>query len=199
MLYINNSPHLAQKYAGIFVGRYYLFWDANRFPWGKLPKTASFEGQIMSKDKYIHVRANYHIKWKLLFRILNVFLKRGGEKCLWIAYGLLLGMYTSLCSLVWLYEQTNMSLLLSQLLNSYPSWIIFETIAFILPDVRFENWVISLVISPRIFSRFSWGGRYIRSRDELWPLACEQIYSMDYDLIYHMTGRAPGAQSHRKP
>ena len=109
----------------------------------------------MSKDKYIHVRANYYPK----FRILNVFLKRGGGgKFLWIAYGLLLGMYTSLCSLVWLYEQTNMSLLLSQMLNSYPSWITFETIAFILPDVRFENWVISLVISPRIFSRFSWGG-----------------------------------------
>lgn len=174
MLYINNSPHLAQKYAGIFVGRYYLFWDANRFPWGKLPKTASFEGQIMSKDKYIHVRANYYTK----FRILNVFLKRGEGKFLWIAYGLLLGMYTSLCSLVWLNEQTNMSLLLSQLLNSYPSWITFETIAFILPDVRFENWVISLVISPRIFSRFSWGGGgHIRSHDEFRPLACEQIYS----------------------
>ena len=82
----------------------------------------------------------------------------GGGGCLLIAYGLLHGMYTSLCSLVWLYEQTNMPLLLSQLLNSYPSWITFETIAFILPDVRFENWVISLVISPRIFSRFSGGG-----------------------------------------
>ena len=100
----------------------------------------------------------------------------GGGECLWIAYGLLHGMYTSLCSLVWLYEQTKMSLLLSQLLNSYPSWITFETIAFILPDVRFQNWVISLGISPRIFSRFSWGGD-IRSRDEFRPLACEQIYS----------------------
>ena len=103
----------------------------------------------------------------------------GGGGCLWIAYGLLHGMYTSLCSLVWLYEQTNMSLLLSQLLNSYPSWITFETIAFILPDVRFQNWVISLGISPLIFSRFSWGGGggHIRSRGEFRPLACEQIYS----------------------
>ena len=95
----------------------------------------------------------------LNFVSLTYFWKAGGGgKCLWIAYGLLHRMYTSLCSLVWLYEQTKMSLLLSQLLNSYPSWITFKRIAFILPDVRFENWVISLVISPRIFSCFSWGG-----------------------------------------
>ena len=34
----------------------------------------------------------------------------------------------------------------------------FKRIAFILPDIRFQNWVISLGISPRIFSRFSWEG-----------------------------------------
>lgn len=158
MLYINNSPHLAQKYAGIFVGRYYLFWDANRFPWGKLPKTVSFEGQIMSKDKYTHMRANYHIKWKLLFRILNVFLKRGGRNI--YEQLMVCCMECILLCVLWydFMKKKNLSLLLSQLLNSYPSWITFETIAFILPDVRFENWVISLVISPRIFSRFSWGG-----------------------------------------
>ena len=109
-------------------------------------------------------RTNIHICEQIItlngsycFVSLTYFWNAGGEIFM-NSYGLLYGMYTSLCSLVWLYEQTKMSLLLSQLLNSYPSWITFETIAFILPDVRFENWVISLVISPRIFSRFSWGG-----------------------------------------
>lgn len=53
----------------------------------------------------------------LNFVSLTYFWNAGGGGCLWIAYGLLHGMYTSLCSLVWLYEQTKMSLLLSQLLN----------------------------------------------------------------------------------
>jgi len=46
--YINNSLHLAQKYAWIFVRRYYLFRVANSFP---RPLTVSYEEQIMSKDK----------------------------------------------------------------------------------------------------------------------------------------------------
>ena len=41
--YINNSLHLARKYARIFVHGHYLFREA---------KTVSFEEPIMSKDKY---------------------------------------------------------------------------------------------------------------------------------------------------
>ena len=47
--YINNSRHLVQKYARIFVRRHYLFQEANSFP---RVKTVSYKEQIMSKDKY---------------------------------------------------------------------------------------------------------------------------------------------------
>ena len=47
--YINNSRHLARKYAWIFVHGHYLFREVNSFP---RVKTVSFEEQIMSKDKY---------------------------------------------------------------------------------------------------------------------------------------------------
>ena len=50
--YINNSLHLARKYAGIFVRGHYLFREANSFPKRSSRKTVSFEEQIMSKDKY---------------------------------------------------------------------------------------------------------------------------------------------------
>ena len=45
----NNSRHLAQKYARIFVRGHYLFREANSFP---RTKTVSYEEQIMSNDKY---------------------------------------------------------------------------------------------------------------------------------------------------
>ena len=50
--YINNSRHLARKYARIFVRGHYLFRETNSFPRAKLEKTVSYEEQIMSKDKY---------------------------------------------------------------------------------------------------------------------------------------------------
>ena len=43
--YINNSLHLARKYARIFGRGHYLFREANSW-------TVSFEEQVMSKDKY---------------------------------------------------------------------------------------------------------------------------------------------------
>ena len=52
MLYINNSRHLAWKYARIFVRRHYLFREANSFRERSSKKTVSYEEQIMSKDKY---------------------------------------------------------------------------------------------------------------------------------------------------
>ena len=51
-VYINNSRHLAQKYARIFVRGYYLFREANSFRERSSRKTVSYEEQIMSKDKY---------------------------------------------------------------------------------------------------------------------------------------------------
>ena len=42
--YINNSRHLARKYARIFLRGHYLFREATSYE--------SYEEQIMSKDKY---------------------------------------------------------------------------------------------------------------------------------------------------
>ena len=50
--YINNSLHLARKYARIFVRGHYLLREANSFRERSSRKTVSFEEQIMSKDKY---------------------------------------------------------------------------------------------------------------------------------------------------
>ena len=50
ILHINNSRHLARKYARIFVHGNYLFRDANSFLRAKLEENC--ELQIMSKDKY---------------------------------------------------------------------------------------------------------------------------------------------------
>ena len=51
-VYINNSRHLAQKYARIFVRGHYLFQEANSFPRAKLEencelrRTDNVQGQI---------------------------------------------------------------------------------------------------------------------------------------------------------
>ena len=51
-LYINNSRHLARKYARIFVRGHYLFREANSFPKAKLEenceirRTDNVQGQI---------------------------------------------------------------------------------------------------------------------------------------------------------
>ena len=52
MGYINNSHHLARKYARIFVRGHYLFQEANSFPRAKLEencelrRTDNVQGQI---------------------------------------------------------------------------------------------------------------------------------------------------------
>ena len=51
--YINNSRHLARKYARIFVRGHYLFREANSFPRAKLEENCELRNaDIMSKDKY---------------------------------------------------------------------------------------------------------------------------------------------------
>ena len=44
MGYINNSRHLARKYARIFVRGHYLFREANSFPRAKLEKNCELRG-----------------------------------------------------------------------------------------------------------------------------------------------------------
>ena len=46
---MNNSLHLARKYARTFVRGHYLFREANSF---LRAKTVSYDEQKMSKDKY---------------------------------------------------------------------------------------------------------------------------------------------------
>ena len=43
-LYINNSRHLARKYARIFVRGHYLFREANSFPRAKLEENCKLRG-----------------------------------------------------------------------------------------------------------------------------------------------------------
>ena len=50
VVYVNNSRHLARKYARIFVRGHYLFRTVFRERSSR--KTVSYEEQIMSKDKY---------------------------------------------------------------------------------------------------------------------------------------------------
>ena len=54
-LCINNSLHLARKYAQIFVCGHYLFRQAHSFREHSSRKTVSFEEQIMTKDKYSNI------------------------------------------------------------------------------------------------------------------------------------------------
>ena len=64
-VYINNSLHLARKYAQIFVRGRYLFREANSFPRAKLEEncelrgTDNVQGQISE-----HI---FKVKWRLLF------------------------------------------------------------------------------------------------------------------------------------
>ena len=45
-VYINNSRHLAQKYARIFVRGHYLFREANSFPRVKLEENCELQGLL---------------------------------------------------------------------------------------------------------------------------------------------------------
>ena len=44
IVYINNSLHLARKYARIFVRGHYLFREANSFPRAKLEENCELRG-----------------------------------------------------------------------------------------------------------------------------------------------------------
>ena len=63
-VYINNSHHLARKYARIFVRGHYLFREANSFPRAKLEEncvlrgTDNVQGQIS-----VHI---FEDRWRLL-------------------------------------------------------------------------------------------------------------------------------------
>ena len=71
---IDNSLHLAPKYARIFVCGHYQFQEANRFPRTTLRKIVLFSEQIMSADKYPSILSKSN-----LFRNKRSFENRGLE------------------------------------------------------------------------------------------------------------------------
>jgi len=71
-VYINNSLHLARKYAGIFVRGHYLFCTV--FLELRSRKTVRFSEQIMFKDKYPSI---FSCKMEaIVFIILQIFFVR---------------------------------------------------------------------------------------------------------------------------
>ena len=72
MFYINNSLHLARKYARIFVRGNYLFREANSFPRAKLEENCELRGTDNIQGQIpVHI---FVAKWMLLcFIILQIF------------------------------------------------------------------------------------------------------------------------------
>ena len=68
-VYINNSLHLARKYARIFVRGHYEQRTVFREPSSR--KTVSYEEQIMSKDKYPSIFSP--LMEAIVFIILQIF------------------------------------------------------------------------------------------------------------------------------
>lgn len=64
-------------------------------------------------------------------------------------------MFTFQCSLARLYEHKNMRVILLQQLNALWPWLNSDTKTFIVVDVGFENWLISLGEYHRIFLSLS--------------------------------------------
>ena len=61
---INNSLHLARKYAGIFVRGHYLFREANSFPRAKLEENCELRGTDNVQGQIsVHI---FEDKWRLL-------------------------------------------------------------------------------------------------------------------------------------
>ena len=61
---INNSLHLARKYALIFVRGHYLFREANSFPRAKLEENCELRGTDNAQGQIsVHV---FKVKWRLL-------------------------------------------------------------------------------------------------------------------------------------
>ena len=63
--YINNTLHLARKYARIFVREHYLFREANSFPRAKLEENCELRGTDNVQGQIsVHI---FEAKWMLLY------------------------------------------------------------------------------------------------------------------------------------
>ena len=72
-VYINNSLHLAQKYAQIFVRGHYLFREANSFPRAKLEENCELRGaDNVQRQISEHIfKAKWRLLWLLSFKYFS--------------------------------------------------------------------------------------------------------------------------------
>ena len=101
------------------------------------------------------------------------------KKCLRTTYCLLRGILSFQCALV-----------MNNFVNNIAKTLFHKTKAFIVINVRFENWQIPVETYPRIFSNFLKFIYYfifidfIRSTDAFRPIVRAQKYLMNYNRRY---------------
>ena len=71
VIYINNSLHLARKYARMFVRGHYLFREANSFPRAKL-------------EENCELRIFFSFSWEIFAHVTRLGISRASENILWI-------------------------------------------------------------------------------------------------------------------
>ena len=104
------------------------------------------------------------------------------KNCLRKTYCLLRGILSFECALVmnnFINKQTR-----DLFRNTIAKTVFHKTKAFILVNVGFKNWKISVETYPRIFSNFFFLKGFIRSPDALRPIVREQKYLMIYNRQY---------------
>ena len=72
-IYINNSLHLARKYAQIFVRGHYLFREANSFPRAKLEENCELRGadNVQGQISEHIFKAKWRLLWLLSFKYFS--------------------------------------------------------------------------------------------------------------------------------
>ena len=73
MVHINNSHHLARKYAQIFVRGHYLFREANRFLRAKLEENCELRGadNVQGQLSEHIFKAKWRLLWLLSFKYFS--------------------------------------------------------------------------------------------------------------------------------
>ena len=71
--YINNSRHLAQKYAEMFVRRHYMFREVNSFPRAKLEENCELRGadNVQGQISEHIFKAKWRLLWLLSFKYFS--------------------------------------------------------------------------------------------------------------------------------
>ena len=80
--YINNSLHLARKYAGIFVRGHYLFREANSFPRANLEEKCELRGTDNVQGEF-QVRISVQVDKSFSKYLFSTAKTTSFEKLLW--------------------------------------------------------------------------------------------------------------------